>query len=313
MNAPAAQVPAALTEARAEIVSSMVAAIPANERTLIVHLLARSFVDAYAGALSEQRPQHVVAWVDKMCDTHAESLSVARLFDSACDSMDDFFAANRFDEAYRAPIRALHGSLRDVVRKPRKAIGHAPAQINEIDAAINRAVARLDRADPLTAEHSRAVGAWCARIARRLTLSDHEITHVARCGLIHDIGKSATPPDILNAPRQLTEDEWAIMRDHTRTGDLLASADPHLGVFRAPIRGHHERLDGRGYPDNLSGDRIPLHVRIVTVADSFNAMIGRRPYRPPMRPAVALEQLDRNAGTQFDPEVVAAMHAVVEQ
>jgi HD-GYP domain-containing protein (c-di-GMP phosphodiesterase class II) len=313
MSARYAPWPRAVTEARSEIANSLVSGIAPHEQTLIVQLLAHSFVDTYASALLQSRPDRLVSWVDKMCDAHADTPAVARLFDSACRSMDAFFAEHHFSETYRFPLRSLSGSLQETVEKPREAFSKAPAQINEVDAAISRAVARLDRADPLTAEHSRAVGVWCARLARRLTLSEKDVMHVARCGLIHDIGKSTTPPDILNAPRSLSDEEWAVMRSHTLAGEALASADSQLGSFRAAIRNHHERPDGRGYPDRLEAEGISLYIRIVTVADCFNAMIGRRPYRPPMRPALALEQLDRNTGTQFDPDVVAAMHAVLGQ
>ncbi len=148
-------------------------------------------------------------------------------------------------------------------------------------------------------------------MARRLTLSDEEITFVSRCGMIHDIGKVTTPKEILHAPRKLTDDEWVFMRSHTTAGEKIVLQDPNLSSFAPVVRWHHERLDGKGYPDGLSAADLSLYTRIVTVADCFNAMIGRRPYRPPMAPVKALEQLDANIGTQFDGEIVAAMHDVV--
>jgi putative nucleotidyltransferase with HDIG domain len=172
---------------------------------------------------------------------------------------------------------------------------------------------RLDAADPLTAEHSRAVAVWCSRIARRLTLSAEDVTFASRCGMIHDVGKVTTPKEILHAPRKLTDDEWVFMRSHTTAGEKIVLEDKTLAAFAPVVRSHHERLDGKGYPDGLVADQLSLHTRIVTVADCFNAMIGRRPYRPPMPPARALEQLDANVGTQFDADIVAVFHEIVNK
>lgn len=302
----------ALSEARCELADALIEGLPADERSLIVDLLARSFVDTYAAALAQRRPADVLTWVDRMCDAHVDTPSVARLFDTACDSLDDFMSANRFSETQRRPLRSLKGSLHEVVRKPRKVMRLAKPH-SDVEAAIGRAIARLDRADPLTGEHSRDVSAWSARLADELTLSEAETTHVARCGLLHDIGKVSTPSGILNAARSLNDDEWAIMRAHTVAGEILATADPQLIEFRAPIRSHHERLDGRGYPDELSSDAIPLTTRIVSVADCFSAMTRHRPYRPPLSHADALNQLLGGAGTQFDAEIVAAMQAVLAE
>jgi putative nucleotidyltransferase with HDIG domain len=183
--------------------------------------------------------------------------------------------------------------------------------VDDIDAIVETLFVQLDGASPLMAEHSRAVSAWCSRLARTLGLSESEITFVARCGLIHDIGKMVTPADILNAPRQLSPDEWAIMRDHTVEGERILARLPMLAHFIPIVRGHHERLDGKGYPDGLRANAIPVAARIVSVADSFNAMIGRRPYRLPMVPTQALDELVRHRHTQFDPEIVEAMVQIV--
>jgi HD-GYP domain-containing protein (c-di-GMP phosphodiesterase class II) len=120
-----------------------------------------------------------------------------------------------------------------------------------------------------------------------------------------------TPATILNAPRKLTPEEWAVMQSHVVEGAQIIAGVPILQPFAPIVRGHHERLDGKGYPDGLRGSAIPLAARIVAVADSFNAMIGRRAYRRAMSPIEALDELERSAGTQLDPEVVAAMVRIV--
>jgi putative nucleotidyltransferase with HDIG domain len=186
-------------------------------------------------------------------------------------------------------------------------VGH----VDDIDAALEELFEQLDRSSPLMAEHSRAVAAWCSRLGRTLGLSEPEITFVSRCGLIHDIGKIHTPAEILDAPRKLTPAEWVIMRAHTTDGSVIVERVPILSAFVPIVRGHHERLDGKGYPDGVPGNAIPLAARIVAVADCFNAMIGRRAYRPAMPPTEALNELERHCGTQFDPEVVEAMVQIV--
>jgi HD-GYP domain-containing protein (c-di-GMP phosphodiesterase class II) len=217
------------------------------------------------------------------------------------------------DDRFRAPLRTLDAPIRAVAAKARRPVFASSEQLDEIDAAINALLIRLDCVDPLTAEHSRAVSSWCSRLARRLSLSEREAVFVARCGMIHDVGKITTPREILFAPRALSDDEWAIMRSHTTAGERIVDEDRRLLPFRIAIRSHHERLDGRGYPDKLPAREIDLATRIVSVADSFNAMIGRRPYRAPMLPSQALEQLRANTSKQFDPEIVAAMVEVVKE
>jgi putative nucleotidyltransferase with HDIG domain len=183
--------------------------------------------------------------------------------------------------------------------------------IDDVDVAIGRLVAQLDTHDPLTSEHSRAVGSWCTRIARRLRLDDRTARFLGRCGLIHDIGKARVPRAVLTAPRKLNQREWSVMREHVTAGERIAAREDVLHEHLPAIRSHHERLDGSGYPDGLSGDDLPFSARVVAVADCFNAMIGRRPYRPALPPSRALDELIRLRGTHFDPEIVDAMIVVV--
>ncbi len=183
--------------------------------------------------------------------------------------------------------------------------------VDDVDASIATLIDQLEIASPLTAEHSRAVSAWCTRIARTLGLGETQVEFVSRCGLVHDIGKMRTPLEILNAPRGLSPVEWSTMKNHAAEGARVVGDIDLLRPFIPIVRGHHERLDGSGYPDGLRLRAIPLAARIVAVADSFNAMIARRPYRAPLAPNAALEELQRNRETQFDPEIVAAMIGVL--
>jgi HD-GYP domain-containing protein (c-di-GMP phosphodiesterase class II) len=123
------------------------------------------------------------------------------------------------------------------------------------------------------------------------------------------VGKVAVPDAILSKPGPLDEEEWAFIRRHTLIGERIVSAAPALGRVATLVRASHERWDGAGYPDGLAGDDIPLGARIVAVADAFDAMTSQRPYSQPRPPEVALEELHRCAGSQFDPAVVEAFTA----
>ncbi len=149
------------------------------------------------------------------------------------------------------------------------------------------------------------------RVSRELGLDDTAAAHVRRAAALHDVGKVAIPDEILHAPRKLTEDEWVYMRQHTIIGARIIGAAPELLPVAVIVRSSHERYDGAGYPDELAGEEIPLGARIVAVCDSYDAMTTDRAYRDAMPVSEALAELDRCAGTQFDPRVVAAFRAVL--
>jgi HD-GYP domain-containing protein (c-di-GMP phosphodiesterase class II) len=283
------------------------------ESNVGLELTALSFAEHFADSLANGNWSTLLSWVDAVCDKYAHLAGITRLMSAGTWTiaaiLDELGAssANRGSE-----WSAVAEDIESVTARQRA--GNAAAAtdtLDEIDVALGEFVGRLEAADSLTAEHSRAVGVWCARIGKRMALSPAETTHIARCGLIHDIGKMTTPPEILSAPRRLTALETNLMRRHAEDGAAIISAIPLLARHTPAVLGHHERLDGSGYPAGLSLTRIPLAARIVAVADSFNAMIGNRPYRFPMRPTAALEELRRHAGTQFDPDVVDAMNDVL--
>lgn len=174
-------------------------------------------------------------------------------------------------------------------------------------------LAALEAHDPAAAEHSRAVGSWCKRIAEALGMNDEGVEFIALCGTLHDVGKMATPTHILLKPGPLTNDEWEIMRAHSERGAQILEQVPSLHELSAVVRSHHERFDGLGYPDRLKGNEIPLAARIVAVADSFNAMISKRPYRTGMMSVTqAIYALMEGRGTQWDPKIVDVMITVVK-
>ncbi len=168
--------------------------------------------------------------------------------------------------------------------------------------------AGLERRVPGMADHSRRVARYAAAAARELELPRHEVERVRRAAAIHDIGKLEMPAGLVNRPGALSPAEFAIVKKHALAGARIAMRVGH-GDLAPIIRHHHERFDGDGYPDGLSGEGIPLGARIVAVADTFDAVTSARPYRNAMAQRQALGLLWSEAGGQLDPKVVAAFCA----
>lgn len=180
-------------------------------------------------------------------------------------------------------------------------------------AALSTALARaVDAKDSYTRSHCETVSALCVLIASELGLSAERIAKLRTAGLLHDVGKIGIPDAILHKPGPLTDDEYEVMKSHTTIGHMIVSG-AGLADEADWVLHHHERVDGRGYPDGLSGEAIPLEARIIFVADAFEAMTSDRPYRPGRPAALALEELRRHAGTQFDEACVEALAAVIER
>ena len=213
----------------------------------------------------------------------------------------------------RRPTEAEIGVLMAVVDHAGLALEqvqqHGAARGDESDelrlAAVMLLAEALDLRDPSTALHSRTVGQLARRTAIELGLSEPRVERVHAAGVLHDLGKLSISDAILHKPGALDDGEWREMRRHPEVGARILE---HAGMrdIAAWVRAHHERVDGRGYPLGSSGDAISLEARILSVADSYEAMIADRPYRAAMPPNAAREELRRCAGTQFDPPVVAA-------
>jgi two-component system cell cycle response regulator len=162
-------------------------------------------------------------------------------------------------------------------------------------------------------EHMREVGELSRDVARRFGVDAEMLDLTFRTGELHDVGKLAIPASVLNKPGPLDDHEMALIRNHTIVGQHILNAAPALHAVATLVRSTHERYDGTGYPDGLSGEEIPLPARIVFACDSFHAMISRRSYSPGIAEAQAREELRRCAGTQFDPLVVEVLLAELEQ
>ena len=148
---------------------------------------------------------------------------------------------------------------------------------------------------------------FASSFGANLGCSAVEVERVKSAALLHDIGKVAIPDDILHKPGPLTDDEWKLMKEHPVIGERILRVLPGLGTIARIVRHEHERWDGGGYPDGLLGEAIPLGSRIIIAADTYHAITSDRPYRAARPHSTAVEELTRCAGTQFDPQVTAAL------
>ncbi len=175
-----------------------------------------------------------------------------------------------------------------------------------------KALARtVDAKSPWTAGHSERVTQNALRIGRILGFSREELKDLHRGGLLHDIGKIGVPAHILDKPGKLTRAEWAIVRQHPRMGTKIIEPIAAYIHIAPMILQHHERFDGKGYPDGLSGNAISLGARILAVADTYDAMVSDRPYRKGIAQERVIETIRQATGRQFDPVVVRAFLQVL--
>ena len=170
----------------------------------------------------------------------------------------------------------------------------------------------LEERHPELGDHLDDVAERSAAVAMHLGMDEDEVERVRQAGELHDVGKVAIPDAILLKPGPLTDEERKFMQRHSIVGERIVGAAPALAQVARLVRFTHERFDGKGYPDGLTGEDIPLGARIVSVCDAFDAMVSPRPYRPKAKSEdEALAELRRCAGTQFDPQVVEAFVAVL--
>jgi putative nucleotidyltransferase with HDIG domain len=205
-----------------------------------------------------------------------------------------------------------HGKNRAHVYRPDvvelaelRRLAHGPDRAARFRAAESLAKA-VDLRDTYTGSHSARVAELAAKVASRLGLDQESIELARLAGSLHDLGKLAIPEEILRKPGPLTDPERLVLERHPQIGFRMLDS---LGIEPVAdwILHHHERWDGTGYPDRLPGPQIPLGARIIFVVDAYDAMTSDRVYRGRLTPAAALAELERCAGTQFDPAVVDAL------
>jgi two-component system cell cycle response regulator len=166
---------------------------------------------------------------------------------------------------------------------------------------------------PDLGDHVDGVTELVSEVAVRMDVTREELTHLLQAAALHDIGKVAIPDSIINKPGPLDEHEWAFMRRHTLIGERIVAAAPALGRAARLVRSSHEAFDGSGYPDGLAGAEIPIGARIIAICDAFDAMISARPYSSSKTTAQALAELQRGAGTQFDPAIVDTFAQIIAE
>ena len=173
--------------------------------------------------------------------------------------------------------------------------------------SIRALAAAIDAKDPYTRGHSERVARYSSQVAKEMGLSPEDVRRVRLSALLHDVGKIGIDDRILRKPTALTEEEFEIMKSHPVKGAAIMSAIPQLTDVIPGMKHHHERWEGGGYPDGLAGEDIPLQARIVSVADTFDAMTTTRPYQRAMDIRFVFQRLRDLAGNRFDPDVVEAL------
>lgn len=171
----------------------------------------------------------------------------------------------------------------------------------------------VDIRDPYTAEHSQRVAACSRELATALGLAPDEVEQIERAARVHDIGKIVVELRVLTKEGRLDEDEWEQLKRHPETGSQVLSHFPEFSEATAYVRHHHERVDGLGYPHGLEGEQIPLGARIISVADSFDAMASARPYRAGLPMDIVLSEFRQHKGVQWDERVVDTLLDLIAQ
>jgi HD-GYP domain-containing protein (c-di-GMP phosphodiesterase class II) len=167
--------------------------------------------------------------------------------------------------------------------------------------------AALEAKDPYTEGHSTRVAEYAVAIGREIGMDESALEELRNAGLIHDIGKIGVPEAVICKKGKLNSDEWEQMRLHPQHGENIASPVPFLESVVPGVKSHHEHFDGRGYPEGIAQEKIPLMARILAVADTFDAITSQRSYREARSPQEALEEIRAHSGSQFDPKIVEAL------
>ena len=176
--------------------------------------------------------------------------------------------------------------------------------------SITMVVQALEKRDAQTQGRTRRVTEIAKAIGNQLGLTEEELLVLELSALLHDLGMLAVSEDVKGKPGPLAENELGSIREHPIRGKEMIEGIPFFEQALSEVIHHHERFDGTGYPEGLSGTVIPRAARVIAVADAFEAMTGSRPYKERLTPERALDEIDKAAGVQFDPEAVAALRAL---
>ncbi|MDR2719110.1 MAG: HD-GYP domain-containing protein [Treponema sp.] len=171
----------------------------------------------------------------------------------------------------------------------------------------------LEARDQYTAGHSRRVMEYSKSIGQRMKLDKQDIEDLKRSALLHDIGKIGIPDMILKKQTKLTDEEYATIKSHPETGAAILKFIKSFKHLVPAVYHHHEQFDGEGYPDGVKGKEIPLHARIIAIADTFDAMTSNRSYRKALSFRTALSELEKNKGIQFDPDIAEIFIGILQE
>jgi HD-GYP domain-containing protein (c-di-GMP phosphodiesterase class II) len=212
------------------------------------------------------------------------------------------------------PLKDLHIDTRDEAGAMAGALNKMNKRLNESYIGTLGTLARLlETKDRVTETHSMRVVHYAMELGKSVGLSDQDMMDLEYGALLHDIGKVGVDDGILRKTGPLSEDEWQVIRQHPTIGYSVLKNLEFLRNSLPVILHHQERFDGRGYPNGLKGEQIPILARIFTIADAFEAMVSDRPYRKAMKPEVAVQEIRRNAGTQFDPRLAELFVKLFEE
>ena len=204
-------------------------------------------------------------------------------------------------------LNRLHHDMANEIRSKTEKLSRAYIQIVEALAAS------VDAKDKYTHGHSSRVAAYSREIARHAGFSTEEQDRIYITGLLHDVGKIGVPDVIINKPGRLTDEEYAVIKTHPAVGADILKKITDLPELMVGANWHHERYDGRGYPDGIAGEAIPEMARIIAVADTYDAMTSNRSYRGYLPQDHVRAELERCKGTQFDPRFAEIMLEMIDQ
>ena len=227
---------------------------------------------------------------------------LGNLSNEICDSAD-----------YVKKIMEIQHSLQEEIKQNSKEISEKNERLQTLSNQTIYALANaIDAKDSYTRGHSLRVAKYSKELARRLGNTEAQQNEIYNVALLHDVGKIAIPDTIINKTTKLTDEEFALIKSHTSRGyeilkDITVMPNLYIGA-----RWHHERFDGKGYPDGKAGEEIPLIARVICVADCYDAMTSDRSYRKALPQAVVRSEIEKNMGTQFDPKIARLMLQMID-
>jgi HD-GYP domain-containing protein (c-di-GMP phosphodiesterase class II) len=292
---------------RAAIAADTLSALPdfVYERLPMGEETIDGCVRMLAKAVRTKNPRVIRRWLDYELHTPGPE-ELLTCLNAAIDQVGMAMQANNAGEMTQG-LRFLDWVRSDASKH---LSGNAPPKVSpmtgeHVIGLVDGLVHMMSVHDKETALHLDATAQLAARTARAMGLDEDMVVRCRLGARLHDLGKIAVDARIINKPSGLTEIEWSVMAAHPAKGEEIIGGIPALAELAVIVRAHHERIDGSGYPDRKMGDEIPLESRVIAVADAFHAMTVPRPYRRPLSVEVALQELQVNAGAQFDEEVVA--------